>query len=75
MSNETPNQKFKRVANPRLKTIIKYTRLVTKMVKSPAYAWDDKDKEKILTAIESEISNLVNAFDSKNETKDIEDVL
>ena len=71
--NETPNERFLRVANPRIKIAIKRIRLITNMIKSPAYEVTAENQDKIVTAFEKEVIALSNAF--KTPSKEIEDVL
>ena len=71
--NETPNERFLRVANPRIKIAIKRIRLITNMINAPAYEVTDENQDKILTAFNTEFDALANAFTKTS--KEIEDVL
>ncbi len=72
---ETKEQRFARIANPRLKKAVAHLRNVAKMGKANAYAVSTDDLEKIKDRLYEEVDNVVTSLESKTkESKEIEDV-
>ena len=75
--NESKTEKFKRVANPRIKKILVSLERVKGMVASSNYDISEEDLNKIISAFEKELTGIKTAFDGrvKKGKEDIKDIL
>jgi len=75
--NETPEERFRRVANRRTKSVIKNIRLLGNMFPQPSYAISQEDAQKVLDAVSNAYEYLQAQATSRIEGKtkeEIEDV-
>ena len=70
LANETKEEKFKRIAQPRLKRAIKDINRVIKMVKSSAYAYDEETATKIKEAVFDAYEKLESAIDGNTDAEE-----
>lgn len=73
---ETKSEKFIRVANPRIKNVIKKIRLVKQVIGSKQYDLTEEQFEAIYDALFTEVEALRSAYDGRtNNKEEIIDVL
>lgn len=68
--NETPNEKFKRIASNRTQKIIDMIRLLGNCGNSYVYEYSKEEVEKIFTTIEAELKEARKKFDSTPKKND-----
>lgn len=68
--NETPNEKFKRIASNRTQKIIDMIRLLGNCGNSYVYEYSKEEVDKIFSAIEAELKDARKKFDSTPKKND-----
>lgn len=68
---ENKNQKFKRIANFRLKKLLYEIQRITRMPSQPTYDIYDVDAQKILEKLTPEFETLINLYTNIAENKNI----
>lgn len=71
---ETKEQRFVRVATPRVKKAISQLRLVKQTISGNNYSVSEGQMETIITSLRTEVESLQSAYDSKNKSKKVEDI-
>lgn len=71
-SEEEKNLRFKRVAENRTNKIIEAIRLLGNCSNRSNYSYTDEDVKKIFSAIEAELKNSKQKFQTKSNTKKFE---
>jgi hypothetical protein len=62
MEKETKDERFKRVAEKRVRNILKAIRSLSQCANNRIYTWDEKQLKKIWSAIEHELSLCKESF-------------
>jgi hypothetical protein len=62
VEKETKKERFKRVAEKRVQNILNAIRSLSGLSNKKVYEWENKQLEKIWTAIEKEIKDCKNSF-------------
>ncbi|GAG56176.1 unnamed protein product [marine sediment metagenome] len=62
IENESKNEKFKRIANPRIKKLRYELARLNKMASQPNYEIFDVDAQKMLDVIQPEIDSLIELY-------------
>ncbi len=70
MSTDERRQKFKNLAEKRTTNAIKQIRLIGNLSNKGNYSYDDKDVNKIFTALSREIKAMKDKFQSNGEKSD-----
>jgi hypothetical protein len=73
--NESKSDRFVRVANPRIKNVIKYMRLTAQMGKGTQYEVSEEQVETIVNTLQSELNALEDSLKHSGSKKEIKDVL
>lgn len=68
--NETPNEKFKRIASNRTQKIIDMIRLLGNCGNGYVYDYSKEEVDKIFSAIEAELKDARKKFDSSPKKND-----
>lgn len=68
--NETPNDKFKRVASARTQKIIDMIELLGNCSNQYVYEYSDEEVNKIFSAIETELKIAKDKYKGKGKTKE-----
>ena len=63
MTNESNEERFKRVAEKRVRNVIKGIRSLSQLTNKKVYQWNNDQLKKIWTAIEKEINNCKKSFE------------
>jgi hypothetical protein len=72
--DETKEQKFIRIATPRVKQAISRMRLVKQLISSKNYSMTQEQVDNIYSLIEKELLGIRTAFDSRNKSTKKEDI-
>ena len=63
MTNESNEERFKRVAEKRVRNVIKGIRSLSQLSNKKVYQWNNDQLKKIWNAIEKEIDNCKRSFE------------
>ncbi len=67
--NETPEQRFKRIAEVRTNAVLDRLRILGNLSNRQMYSYTEEDINKIFSAINKQIKEVRAKFDSKKEKK------
>lgn len=66
MAKETKEERFKRVGEKRVQNVLKSLRSLAQLSNKKVYQWNNKQLEKIWSAIEEETNNCKKSFQDPN---------
>ena len=68
-SNETPEERFKRVAEARTNAVLDKLRILSNLSNRQAYKYSEEDINKIFSAINKQVKEVRAKFNSQKEKK------
>ncbi len=68
-TNETPEEKFKRIAETRTNNVLNALRVLGNLSNRQVYGYSDKDISKIFSAINKQLKEIKAKFSTQKESK------